>query len=352
MRVHVDLAGETDVSNWSERHARGEVADVLPYGFDKLEPLGITPILRTPLRNPAALRIARKVRGRLGQVDFVSVGRNALRPERRSADAVLCWDESTGFPAALLPGPPVVSGAAWLEDPELLRPAVRRMAAPALRRMAGIFQYSEPTARAVERTWGLRSGSVHSLNMGVDEMFYRPMPYPESGGIVMSVGDDRHRDHAGLVRIVEMVIDSGVPARLELATTRAATVPEHVGVLHHRRMEGAIRDLFGRSAVVAIVVRAGAGGVPGATALLEAMACARPVVITGNLGLAEYVEDGVTGILVPPGDEHAFRDAIASLLKDPAAARRMGLAARRAVEQRFTTGHLMGHVARILRASV
>lgn len=351
MHVQVELAGDADVAEWAARHARGEVPDAVPYGFDKLAAHGITPRFRSPLRGGAARGLARRVRNRSRQYDFVTAAGTAWRPDRRTADAVLCWDERTGVPAALLPGgPPVVSGAVWLDDRAASPVALRAATRSALRRMAAVFCCCEPTARTVERQWGLRPGSVGRIGMGVDERFYRPLPVAAEPGVVVSVGDDRRRDHAQLVRAVEQVAERGTGARLELATTQQhVQVPAHVGVVHRRRMEGSILDLYGRSSVVVIALRPGTG-VFGITVALEAMACGRPVVITGNPGLEEYIADGETGLLVPPGDDAALRDAIASVLVDPDGGAAMGRAARSAVERRFTTGHLAADLAGLLRA--
>jgi glycosyltransferase involved in cell wall biosynthesis len=51
-------------------------------------------------------------------------------------------------------------------------------------------------------------------------------------------------------------------------------------------------------------------------ALLEAMALRRPVVATNVGGVPEMVQDGVTGLLVPPRDAQALGRAIARLLTD------------------------------------
>jgi hypothetical protein len=48
------------------------------------------------------------------------------------------------------------------------------------------------------------------------------------------------------------------------------------------------------------------------------------------------VEDGVTGLLVPPRDAAALAQAIGSLLGDPARGRSIGQAARRRVAERFS----------------
>ena len=66
---------------------------------------------------------------------------------------------------------------------------------------------------------------------------------------------------------------------------------------------------------------------------LEAMAAAKAVVASNVGGVAEVVLDGVTGRLVPGGDEGALAAAVAALLADPQARQRLGAAGReRAME--------------------
>jgi glycosyltransferase involved in cell wall biosynthesis len=60
---------------------------------------------------------------------------------------------------------------------------------------------------------------------------------------------------------------------------------------------------------------------------VEAMACGVPVVASHVGGLAETVQDGVTGIHVPPRRPDCITDAVARLLGDPDRRRRMGSAA-------------------------
>ena len=72
-------------------------------------------------------------------------------------------------------------------------------------------------------------------------------------------------------------------------------------------------------------------------ALLEAMACGLPCVASHLPGATDVmVQPGVNGLLVPPGDGPALSKAIGDLLSDPAGAARMGAAARRTVETRYT----------------
>lgn len=76
-----------------------------------------------------------------------------------------------------------------------------------------------------------------------------------------------------------------------------------------------------------------AEGVP--VVLMEAMASAVPVVATRIAGVAELVEDGISGFLVPPGDAQSLAERTAALLDDPALRQRFGKAGRAEVEAEF-----------------
>ena len=89
---------------------------------------------------------------------------------------------------------------------------------------------------------------------------------------------------------------------------------------------------YERAAVVVCPSRREGYGV----AAREAMAYGRPVIATAVGGLLDAVEDGVTGLLVPPRDPGALRAAIATLLSDAELRRRLGTAAREAACDRFS----------------
>ncbi len=69
--------------------------------------------------------------------------------------------------------------------------------------------------------------------------------------------------------------------------------------------------------------------------VLEAMAAGLPVVAVGSAGMAEMVDDGVTGRLVPPSDDAALHTALDDLIRYPEVRAAMGHAGRQRFEDRY-----------------
>jgi glycosyltransferase involved in cell wall biosynthesis len=69
--------------------------------------------------------------------------------------------------------------------------------------------------------------------------------------------------------------------------------------------------------------------------VIEAMATARPCIVTNFGGQAELVVDGETGLHVPPGDSIAIANAIARLQRDAGLRQRLGRAARERIANHF-----------------
>jgi len=83
---------------------------------------------------------------------------------------------------------------------------------------------------------------------------------------------------------------------------------------------------------------------------LEAQACGRAFVGSAVGGITYTVQDGVTGLLVPPKDEVALARKLALLLDDPGLRRRLGRAGRRRVEREFTWARVAERTAMVYEA--
>ena len=83
--------------------------------------------------------------------------------------------------------------------------------------------------------------------------------------------------------------------------------------------------------------------------LAEAMACGRPCIATRVGGVPEVVDEGRTGMLVPPRDPAALAEAMIEILSDPEKGRRMGEAGRAKALREFTVERMADRMLEIYR---
>ncbi len=183
------------------------------------------------------------------------------------------------------------------------------------------------------------------------EPFADPAPLiaPKGSPTLLFVG--RHRYYKGLDVLLQAL--PGLDARLLVGgdgPMRAAweALAGELGLGERVRFLGEVddEDLPGLYAsadifVLPAVSRAEAFG----KVLLEAMASGLPC-ITSELGTGTsfVVQHGVTGLVVPPRDPQALKEAIQTLLDDPEARRRMGEAGRERARREFSPALLLDRV--------
>lgn len=90
----------------------------------------------------------------------------------------------------------------------------------------------------------------------------------------------------------------------------------------------------------------------GATVLLRAMARGKAVIASDTTGLRDYIRDGETGLLVPPGNVEVLRSAIERLWNHPETRDTIGRAAADSVRAEFTFPRFASSMARIARELV
>ena len=131
-------------------------------------------------------------------------------------------------------------------------------------------------------------------------------------------------------------------ARLLFIGAPAPRIAEVLDRARERGLGGRVIVLGHRTDVPAIlaasdvVVDASWAGLGITGSLREALACGRAVIGTDLAGMPELIEDGRTGLLVPPRDPEALAQAIGKLAGDPAWRREIGHAGRALVEARFS----------------
>jgi colanic acid/amylovoran biosynthesis glycosyltransferase len=186
-----------------------------------------------------------------------------------------------------------------------------------------------------------RWGHIHVVRCGVDLLVYKP-PSKRSNSAtaaeVLFVGRLLHGKGLSLLleAVAELrrrrldvtltVVGDG-PARAEVeAAVRARRLTEHARLLGSVGQD----ELLARYAGADVFcLPSFAEGIP--VVAMEAMAMELPVVTTRIMGIPELVEDGATGLLVPPGRVDALTDALDRLIRAPEERRRMGVAGREKV---------------------
>jgi glycosyltransferase involved in cell wall biosynthesis len=111
---------------------------------------------------------------------------------------------------------------------------------------------------------------------------------------------------------------------------------------------GRLDELYGDASVFVLPTQFEAYG----HVVVEAMGCGLPCVTTNVGALPELVDDGVTGLLVPPREPAALAEALIGLLSDPPRAERMGRAGQQKVAERLTWRAVAERMAPHLEAAV
>ncbi len=141
------------------------------------------------------------------------------------------------------------------------------------------------------------------------------------------------------VQAAALVLRGGTEMRLQLVgpgplNGRLAAIAAELGLGDRLRCLPPMDDIGALLAAARVVLlTSDEEGLP--NVLLEAHAMGKPVVATRVGGVAEVVEEGVTGFLVPPGDGAALADRLTTLLRDADLAAKMGRAGRERVLRLF-----------------
>jgi glycosyltransferase involved in cell wall biosynthesis len=188
-----------------------------------------------------------------------------------------------------------------------------------LRRAAVVVAGSEALA-ADARALGARD--VRVIPTGVE--IPAEVVAPEEPPHVLFAG--RLAEEKGVLELAEAARD--LPLVVAGAGHLASRIPGTLGPVPPRELGG----YYDRAAVVAVPSRREGYGL----VAREAMAHGRPVVASAVGGLLDAIEDGVTGVLVPPRDVAALRQALEELLADPERRERLGAAARAHAVEHFS----------------
>jgi glycosyltransferase involved in cell wall biosynthesis len=271
-------------------------------------------------------------------------------------DVAFSTVDTVGIPLALLGRlgrvkPPIVYTAIGLPErlARLRGPAAKRFFIDAYRRLHTIVAYGWGEVEELRAWLGGTGPRIEFVPFGVDVDLFRPDSSASIEEDVVSIGADRRRDFALLVDLARRL-----PGRRFLIVASADNAGELGPLPANVRLEvdvpfAAVRERLLGAHVVVLPVRdntySGA-----TTTLLQAMACARPVVVTRTAAIAQgyHLEDCANCRLVPPGDLEALEDAVTRVLDDRRLGADLGLRARETVERHLTWPGFTHELARLI----
>jgi glycosyltransferase involved in cell wall biosynthesis len=191
---------------------------------------------------------------------------------------------------------------------------------------------TEWVARSLVDDYRVPRERIEVLAPGTDVQRFQPrtkLANPECPVKVLFVGGDFHRKGG------DVVLDwfRQTPGGVHLDIVTRDDVPTDTRAQIHRLNyeDPAMVRLYQQADIFVLPTRAECFGL----VLTEAMACGVPCVTSPVGGLAEVVEDGVSGLHVQPGDVQAFGAAMTGLLENPDLRMRLGRGGRLAAEERF-----------------
>lgn len=244
----------------------------------------------------------------------------------------------------------------------------RRLEFVALRRASGVTSPSRFQAQEVAQSLGWPRDRIRAIpNPIAPWILDRAIAMERSNAdrqspIVLYTGRIEYRKGTiPLLRSVPHVAPAFPDVRYVIAGGRHTSIDDrtlndaldennarsHVTLLGHIPWKDLV-DWYARAAVFVMPSFFETFGI----SCLEAMAFGLPVVATRASALPEVVEDGVTGILVPPGDPEALAEAITRLLRDPGMCHRMGQRGRQRVLEEFTVEQVLEQTMNVYRKAI
>jgi glycosyltransferase involved in cell wall biosynthesis len=169
----------------------------------------------------------------------------------------------------------------------------------------------------------------------VDASFFSPDRVVASPrNMIFSAGLE-FRDYPTLMEAVEpldvsLVLAASSPWSKRSSSTASRRIPPNVAV--GRFLWAELRQMYADSRFVVMPLY-DVEFQAGVTAILEGMAMGKAVICSRTRGQTDVVQEGVTGMYVPPGDVAAMRRVIVHLLENPEEAARMGANARKLIEE-------------------
>ncbi len=168
-------------------------------------------------------------------------------------------------------------------------------------------------------------------------------------GFIYSGGNSL-RDYETLFKAVEgLKISVKVITSLNLSRN---TVPDNVHIIHNSRTPSEFYTPCARARFAVFPIKSGHIRSAGQGSYLGAMFLGKAVIVSDTPGARDIIDDGVNGIVVPPGDAVLLREKILKLWEDSNLRNRLGSTARTQVREYYTHDRYIDNIYRVLQKAL
>jgi glycosyltransferase involved in cell wall biosynthesis len=221
-----------------------------------------------------------------------------------------------------------------------------------------LIAISEPLAALLRKKFGIlvRRKPLRAIPNGVDADFFCPSEKPRSDDRILCVATlSPIKDQATLIqacsvlsrhRRVKLLLAGDGVTRAKLREMARECAVEDQTTFLGNVSRSRLLSLYQEAAVFVLSTKS--EGI--SFALLEAMACACPIVASDVPGVTEVLSGTGAGLLVPPGDAQAMADAIEHLLDHPELGATMGDAARQCAIRKYSAKQMAAQYSEILNS--
>jgi glycosyltransferase involved in cell wall biosynthesis len=224
-----------------------------------------------------------------------------------------------------------------------LFPLTSKLHKRTIRKCAKIIAITDQTKSLYIKTFD--EGNISVIPFGVDTEMFKPASFGEQRDVceVLYAGSLYALKGVGdLIRAIADVEKHGLKANLTIVgegqqKEELVALARALGIQEHVKFEGFVPysempQYYKRCDIFCFPTM----GEPFGKAVVEAMACGKPVIATNIGGPAEIIQDRVDGILVPPSNPEEIAKQIMELVQDEHERRRLGERARKSAVDRFS----------------
>jgi glycosyltransferase involved in cell wall biosynthesis len=185
---------------------------------------------------------------------------------------------------------------------------------------------------------GINGNVLQIVAFGTDKKFYQPTL--ENDDYILSVGKDNGRDFSTLLDVAKKIDKKFIIITSKKNLKKLKNAPKNIRV-HYDINYQELKIFYEKALCIVIALKkdesTDGSDCSGQTVTLDAMACAKPVIISKREWTADYIEDSKNGLLFKPSNSNNLEKIIRKITENADFAQKIGLNGRKSVENKFNS---------------